>query len=1070
MNRKSIAGTTIFLVSAMCVIAQTFELLPPEQTGVRFQNEIVETEAFNILTDFYAYNGGGVGVGDFDRDGLLDIVFSSTQRGLTFYKNLGSLKFSDVTKGAGLELLDAGISTGVLVADLSGDGFPDIYLSRRYQTNIFYLNNRDGTFSNKTKEFGLDVKGSTTHALVLDYDRDGDLDLFVINNGEPRRKGHLNPGQSDQLFRNNGNGTFTDVSAQAGISDVGYGLSAVVGDVNNDGWPDIFVANDFEGRDILWVNLGNGTFENQTTMAFRNMSWSSMGSDMADLNGDGLLDIVSVDMLPRDHRRRMTQLGGMSIYGPFFDSAQRVHNALHLNRGNGRFSNVCYSSGIAATDWSWSVLAGDFNNDGMVDLYITNGTKRDMGDQDYVNNLYSGNDAIHPSAYRSMPSSKLANYLFQNVGGFSFKDVASEQGIGQAAVSNGAAMADLDNDGDLELIVNNTDDVAFVYRNLTNDAANSLHHWLGVIFNGQPGNRDAIGARCIVYAKNNVFVREAAASKGFHSTSDHRVHVGLGSNNTVDSMRVIWPDGLTSIHRELKIDAYQTIAYSPTLPRWVPSIAQPTLLKELARNLVPFLHIENSFDDFKRERLLPYRFSREGPGVVVGDINGDKREDIIFTGAKYQPSQAFIQNADGTFSPWICGIEDVPEAEDVDLALIDVDGDKDLDLIIVAGGNEFDLEDNELRDRLYKNDGKGHFTLVPNGLPGGLHSGSSIATADFDADGDIDVFIGGRVVPGRFSETPRSFLYRNEKGVFKDVTESLAPGLSYAGMTTDALWADVDGDGDKDLVVVGEWMSPQIWINTKGKFVEKGQVMGLSNLEGWWTTVEAADIDGDGDMDIILGNTGNNCRFVPEPDKPLICYISDIDDNGSLDPIVTYDVNGVRMPTRGKTTITQHIPSLSQKFNLFEQYAVATIDDVFPDSLRATAKVLVTRTFNSGILRNTKGRFAFEPFPAIAQISPIHAIATWDVDGDGDLDIILAGNSRTADGDVIAFDSGIGVVLLNNGKGAFSECSASVSGFSVPGDARQFAILSGVSSSPILVVAQNGRPPRFFELPVTGGN
>ena len=1042
-----------------------FERIDPMLSGIAFRNDIVESNSYNVLTDFYAYNGGGVGVADLDSDGLLDVVFTSTSSGITHYRNKGGMRFEDVSSKSGLQILDSKINTGILIADLTGDSYADVYICRRYEPNRLFVNNGNGTFADRSIGSALSVAVFSTSAYAFDYDRDGDLDVFLVNSGEPRRQGYLNPGVSDRLFRNDGNGVFADVTASAGILDKGYGLSASIGDLNNDGWLDVFVTNDFEERDKVWMNSGDGTFGDSSANAMANMSWASMGSDIADLDGDGLVDVITLDMLPRENYRRQTQLGGMSIYGPFFDSTQRVHNALHLNRGNGRFSNVCYMAGVAATDWSWCVLAGDFDLDGRQDLFITNGTKRDLGDQDYANNLFAKSDAAQTDAYKQMPKSKLSNFLFRNVGGFRFSDVTAVGGVSDPEVSNGAAMADLDNDGDVDLIVNNTDTTATVFMNRTIQPFDHSANWIGVSLRGGSANYTAIGARVTVYSGGATIVREVMAARGFLSTSDTRIHIGLSKQDVVDSIVVRWPTGTVSKHTKLIAKSYTTITMPSDSPTWLPPAKKPTIMGKLREATIPFRHQENSFDDFKRERLLPYRFSKDGPGLAVGDINGDGFADVIVTGPKYQATQCFLQRPNEKFEAFACGIDDVVEAEDVDVALVDIDGDKDLDLVVISGGSEFDEDDPELEDRLYRNDGKGQFKRVVGGLPGGNISGSCVEVNDYDLDGDADLFIGGRITPGKFPHLARSILYRNDKGKFKDVTDEMAPGLSLVGMTTRAIWADIDGDKDADLIVVGEWMTPRIWINTKGRFKDASDEWGMSDHEGWWSAVHAVDIDNDGDLDLIAGNVGLNCRFAPEPGKPLICYVDDFDDNGSIDPIVTYVVDGKRVPTRGRQTLMQHMPALTRKFNTYAQFAVAGIDDIIPSGRKDSARALVAREFASCVFINQKGRFTAQSLPDLAQISPITAIITRDLDADGDMDVVVAGNTKTADGDNIAYDAGIGLVLINDGRGSLTPLGPQESGFTAPHEVRQMAILPIAGASDILCVAVNGRAPRLFHLP-----
>lgn len=1058
--RRHLVLIAMMLASASVMHAQRFVRLEPSTTGVIFRNDIVESDTFNIYLDFYAYNGGGVAIGDINNDGLPDMILTGTRVPTTVYLNRGNFQFDDITESSGIKI--SGYSNGVLMADLSGDGYVDVYISRRYAPNLYYVNNGDNTFTEMGKATGLGVSSHSTHAAALDFDRDGDLDLYVLNNGEPRRFGYMNPGDNDMLFRNDGNNHWTDVTALCGIKDKGYGLSVSIGDLNNDGWPDIYVANDFEERDKLYLNDGEGLFVESAMQHLTYMSQFTMGSDIADINNDGLLDILTVDMLPENHYRRMTQIGGMSKYGPFFDSAQRIHNTVMLNRGNGMFSDISYLSGMAATDWSWAVLAADFDNDGRNDVFITNGTKRDLGDQDVSYHIASERD-IKKDAYKNIPTTRLRNYYFANTGTLQFDSRASAVGLGDSVISNGAAYADLDGDGDLDIIVNNTDTVAFIYRNQTVEDGPEGHAFLRVQLQGSKDNKAALGARIDIYAGDLHCTREVQAGRGYLSSVDPVVHVGLGAARSIDSMVIRWPDGYTSVLRDLGVNIDITVVENST-EKWKQQPAPKPLFVEQPHSLLPYRHRENFYDDFKRERLLPTKFSIDGPGMATGDVNGDGRVDVIFTGAKYTPTQLFVQTDKRTFvRDSLCGLEDVTDAEDVSIALFDIDGDKDLDVLIVTGGTEFDEEDPELEDRLYLNDGKGVFKRVSKGVPTGLQSGCRIVLGDIDGDKDLDVFIGGRVIPGKFPMSPHSFLLRNDKGVLVDVTAKQAPELAVSGMLCHGAFFDYDKDGDLDLMTVGQWTSPHLYQNTKGTFKDISATVGLQGLDGWYNAIAPADVDNDGDLDMIVGNLGTNTFYVDRNQDPVDLVYADFDDNGSIDPIMSYMPDGTRRPARGKSTLTGHMPVMSRSFPNFRDFAVATTDDIVSKSPVKPIDTLYVHTFASHVLRNNGSKgFHMEPLPDIAQLAPIFAIQPMDVNGDGYIDLLLAGNYKGAEAEIIGYDAGIGTVLLNDGTGRFRELRPDSSGFSVPTDARSIAVIPWGTNEDLVIVAVNNDQPSTF--------
>ncbi|RPI69257.1 MAG: hypothetical protein EHM43_02395 [Ignavibacteriae bacterium] len=792
-----------------------------------------------------------------------------------------------------------------------------------------------------------------------------------------------------------------------------------------------------------------------------------MGSEIADLHADGRLDIMSLDMLLEKPERRMSQIGMMSIYGPFFDSTQRMNNALHLNQGAGRFVNAAFLAGVAATDWSWCVLAQDFDNDGSTDIVVTNGIKRDIGDQDWAYNLNVRMEKVPADVYLQMPRSRLPNYFFTRTGELSFTNVSAEQGLSDSLVSNGAAYADLDNDGDLDLVINNTDTVAFLYQNMTVESGTADRHWLRIQLRGEAPNHAGVGARVTLWSNGRRIVQENYPARGYLSSSDPTMFVGLGASRTIDSIHVVWSTGTRS--RFGSFEADQTITLSQVEPvMWAMPAPLPSLMQAVPDTVVPFMHRENRYDDFKRERLVPYRTSQFGPGIAVGDVNGDKLDDLVLTGAKYSRTKVYLQTKTGAFreAPE-SGVSDVDDGEDVDVALIDLDRDGDLDCYIVTGGTEFDADDPELADRLYLNNGKGRFTRADSLLPSHRTSGTCVRAADVDRDGDLDLFVGGRVVPGRFPLAEPSRLYRNDDGRYVDVTEKQAPALLSAGMVTDAVWFDADRDGDADLAVTTEWSSPKLYLNTNGSLADATPTSGVAGTNGLWSAIAASDVDEDGDLDLVVGNVGLNTRYVPSFTKPVCMTVGDFDENGSIDPIVSFVESAETQrerPTRGRMIVTQHMPVLTRKFNTYHSYAVASLNDIIPQASIDTAVRYVLHEFASGILFNTNGSFAFTPLPAMAQVAPVHGILASDVNADGHVDLVLSQNDRTPDGDVVGNDSGIGCVLLGDGKGAFTALDAERSGFVMPLMGRRLVPVRRADGSTLIVVAVNDGPAKTFLL------
>src|SRR5436190_962382 len=908
-------------------VPQLFVSVDPEASGVTFANALPEESVVNIINYLYSYNGGGVAAGDIDGDGLVDLYFTSNLGRNRLYRNLGDFRFEDITTRAGVGD-SVGWKSGVTMADVNGDGKLDIYvcgvnsLGIPGGRNVLYINNGDGTFTDRTAAYGLDFAGYSTQAAFFDYDGDGDLDMYLLNSSTfaeraaaPSTNRAVRDAKAgDRLYRND-HGHFVDVSEQAHIYGgvEGFGLGVVVSDFNLDGCPDIYVANDFPENDFLYLNNCNGTFTESIARATGHTSRFSMGVDAADFNNDGRPDIAVLDMLPDSEAVLKTsattesyQLLAAKLAAGYHP--QYAHNTLQLNRGVAggtlRFSEIGFLAGIAATDWSWAPLFADFDNDGKKDLFVTSGIYRRPNDLDYIAALDSIPAGVEPPAaslIARMPHRPGTNYLFRNTGDLRFDNVARPWGLATNGFSNGAAYVDLDNDGALDLVVNNLNAPAAIYRNHARDLDSASHHYLTVTLRGSGANTAGIGAKVMIGAGGSHQLGEVMPTRGFESAVDPRPHFGLGTASHVDSLTVLWPDRRVQVLTNVPVDQTVTLiqANARTEPLIRPSAHPPLFSDVTARVPISFKHRENTFFDFGREPLMPHLLSTEGPALAVGDVTGDGREDIYAGGAKWQAGELFTQGADGGFHALA---EPAFRAdslhEDVDAAFFDADGDGDLDLYVVSGGNEF-WEGEPLHDRLYLNDGRGNFTRAP--LPDFAHNGSCVVPGDFDGDGDVDLFIGSRVVAREYGVTPRSYLLENDgHGHFRDVTREKASGLDSVGMVTRAVWVDYDGDGKLDLIAVGAWMPVRVFHQEHGRFVDRSTQAGFAHTNGCWTTIQAADLNGDGRPDLILGNLGTNSMIRASPREPARVYVGDFFKTGRLAQILTSYRHGVSYPFAGR--------------------------------------------------------------------------------------------------------------------------------------------------------------------------
>jgi len=1068
-----------------------FTLLPSSFTGVHFENRLTDTRDLNVFTYRNYYNGGGVAIGDLTGDGLPELVLTSNQDGPKLYLNLGHFRFRDVTQEAGVAEHDRW-TTGVTLADVNGDGKLDIYVCHAGlkpgapRANTLYINQgmTDGIprFKEMAAQYGLADTGYSTQAAFFDYDGDADLDMFLIRNS-PRpvstiavknQRNQRDPLGGHELYRNDG-GHFVDVSEQAGIygPTIGFGLGIAVGDVNRDGRPDVYVANDFFERDYLYLNNGNGTFREVLEAALPVSSYFSMGVDIADLDNDGWPDIYTSDMLPEDDDRLKTtqSFEPWTLYEAKaregFDH-QLMRNMLQRNNGDGTFSDVAWQAGVARTDWSWAALLNDFDLDGNKDIFVANGLAKDVTSQDYMAFLsndqtllaatHGGNERVDfKNLIDAMSSTKLPDYAFRNNGDLTFTQVSSAWGLDRPSFSNGAAYGDLDGDGAPDLVVNNVNDEAFVYRNNARTLL-PANRYLQVRLEADSANPFAVGARVTLQTRDRQFMQELAPTRGFQSSVDYTLTFGVGRIDTVESLTVDWPDGRTSGMSHVGTNQRVTIRESEGhfQPPNRPS-AHPPLLRDVTSTVgLEFTHHENDFVDFDREPLIPKMVSREGPFVAVGDVNGDGLDDFFIGGAKGQPSALYVQRPNGTF----VATNQRPFAadsisEDLGAAFLDANGDSKPDLYVVTGGDEFSALAPALEDRLYLGDGHGNLRKTAGQLPPLFTSGSRVAVSK------EYVFIGGRVVPGRYGIDPPSTLLKNDgRGKFTDVTAQVAPELAHIGMVTDAVWVDVDHDGRLDLVVVGEWMPITVFHNT-GTRLERTTIRGLEHTSGWWNRLITADFNGDGRPDFVAGNLGLNTRVHASPTQPLRMYVKDFDGNGFPEQIVTLYENGTSLPLALRDELTNALPSLKPRYPKYSDYAGQTVEQILGNGLNGALVKQAETLATTVALSNRDGSYTLVPLAREAQIAPVYGILAGDFDHDGKLDLLLAGNFSGVQPEIGSMMASYGLMLRGNGRGGFTPLHADQSGFVAPGEARDIQRLHTVRGD-LYIVARNNDKPLFF--------
>jgi hypothetical protein len=1089
--RRLLAAGALALAAAGCerLAPPLFERLAPAATGITFVNAVPEDDTtLNIVNFLNYYDGGGVAAGDVDGDGLPDLYFTANVGPNRLYRNLGNYRFEDVTERAGVANPE-GWKTGVTMADVNGDGRLDIYVSAMsYLTmrgrNALYMNNGDGTFSDPTSEYGLDFAGYSTQALFFDYDGDGDLDMYLLNysahmerepSARPQREPR-HPRAGDRLFRNDGN-RFVDVSARAGIYGgvEGYGLGVVASDLNLDGCPDLYVANDFQENDFLYLNNCDGTFTEGLVTAMPHTSRSSMGVDAADFNNDGRPDVVVLDMLPEREDVLKTsatvedeavfQLKLRAGYHP-----QYARNTLQLNRGGGRFSEIGYLAGVHATDWSWAPLFADFDNDGHKDLFVTNGIYRRPNDLDHYDAITADpamknapRAAIPAAALRRllnvMPHIPIPNYAFRSNGDLTFTNVAEAWGLAQPGFSNGAVYVDLNNSGALDLVVNNINAPAAIYRNRTRDISGD--HYLRVLLRGSGANTAGIGAKVVIKHDGKIQLLEQMPTRGFQSSVDPRLHFGLGASTRIDSLTVVWPDHRYQVLTDVAVDRTLALPQGDAAGRYSyrRGTAAPFFADVTARLAIDFEHAENAFYDYNREPLMPHLLSTEGPALTVGDVNGDGLDDIYVGGAKWQAGRLLVQRRDGTFGAASTHAFQADSLhEDVDAAFFDANGDGHPDLYVVSGGNEFWGEEEALRDRLYLNEGRGSFRRAAHALPDFFENGSCVTPGDFNGDGHVDLFVGSRVVSRSYGVTPRSQLLQNDgTGRFVDVTAAKAPALAAAGMVSSAAWVDYDDDGRLDLVVVGEWMPVRVFRQEDGRFVDRTAPAGLSATNGWWNTVTAADLNGDGREDLVLGNLGLNSYIRASSTEPARLYVHDFFGNGALEQILTFYKHGVSYPLAGRDELVRLMPQLRSRYPSYAAFGASRIEDIVAASDLRKANVLEARVFASSIALNRgNGTFDLRPLPVEAQFAPIYASLAQDFDRDGHTDLLVAGNFYGVPPVRGRYDASYGLLLRGDGRGGFEPVELEASGLVVEGQVRHMAWLRRAAGERLIVVARNG--------------
>ncbi len=1066
-----------------------FRLLSQEQTGIIFNNKLNETVEQNVFLWQYFYNGGGAAIGDINNDGLSDIYFTGNQVADKLYLNKGDLHFEDISAKAGIDKIMEW-KTGVSMVDINEDGWLDIYVCRsgffsgsENRRNLLYINNGNLTFTESAKNYGLDDDGYSVQAAFLDYDHDGDLDAYVMNHPgvnkislTERLERMKNPmkEETDHFYRNNGDNTFSDVSTIAGIREFGHGLGIVIIDANQDGWDDVFVANDYQTPDYLFINNRNGTFTDQLKNYFTHCSYFSMGTDAADFNSDGFIDLVCVEMLPEDYEREVQNLFPFTeptrqLYEQVGFFNQYFRNQLYINNGNNTFRDIAQLAGIDATDWSWSPLLADFDHDGIMDFFTSCGYYQETQWRDWLieaKKIVGQTGQMPIDVYHEKcPRVKLGNIIYQGNGSYLFVNMTKQWGIEKNCISNGSAMGDLDSDGDLDIVVNNMDDPAFVYENQAAQQGEENH--ITIHFKGSEKNRFGLGTKVAVYTDSKRQFQSLQTVRGFQSSSDYSMDFGIGKADWIDKIEITWYDGKQQLisniqpNQDLEIDYQNATAHFFDV---YPKQEETTLFTDITgQSGIDFIHSQKPIDDYRAEPFIPQKFSQVGPAIATGDLNADGTTDFFISNNSGFSSALFFQIADGKFirdqnQAWLSDSLLVCN----DAVFLDADLDGDQDLYLATGTNLFGEETTALEDRLMLNNGKGVFAQATKALPPMPTYSSCVDAADFDRDGDLDLFVGGKYISGHYGDNPRSYLLQNEGGRFSDITKNICPALVSPGMVTDAVWTDFNGDGWSDLIVIGEFMDISIFKNNNGK-LELIRDTGLKNTSGFWNTIVNCDLDADGDQDYVLGNAGMNSKYTAVSELPLKCYIINCFNAGFVLPVFARTIQGKDYPLRTVSMINEFFPDyVTRKFSGYADYAKKEVESVFGKA----EKILYAYVFESSVMMNEGNeKFILKPLPVEAQFSSVNAISVNDFDRDGTIDLLIAGNTFNSPIDIGDADAGISLFLKGKNSGEFEPLSVLQSGFFAPGMVRDLVILPQKKSQTVftILVANNNNRLQIFQ-------